>query len=228
MVKPLFTNAVPFSALRFKVYQYFGVLPIIEMLDRTIQWRRILTVRRMEDIAVFENKTTDWADIAVIIPTYRRGELLIKAVNSVFEQTYDGCVSISIIDDCGGDIPDVLREDLRINVVRLKSNIGVAGAVRNIGIRLTKSNFIAFLDDDNTWNPNHLTLAADELDGNMQASGHTSLCALHAEDGNLVGVCGGEYSAAKMRHFNYIDTSCIVLRRESASIFSRLPRRRGS
>ncbi len=53
----------------------------------------------------------------------------------------------------------------RLRAVSLSRNTAVLGLVRNVGIRLTDSDFIAFLDDDNQWKPNHLHTAITALRG---------------------------------------------------------------
>jgi len=89
---------------------------------------------------------------SVIIPTYNRAQLVGRAIRSVLNQTHQD-FELIVIDDASTDITkDVIKgfKDSRIRYIRLKSNRG-AYAARNIGLRVAKGEFVAFLDDDDEW-----------------------------------------------------------------------------
>ncbi|MCZ9339840.1 glycosyltransferase family 2 protein, partial [Streptomyces sp. TRM76130] len=86
--------------------------------------------------------------VATVIATHRRPEALRAAVRSALAQTVRDQVVI-VVDD-GAGLPG-LPDDPRLSAVSLSRNTGVAGVVRNVGIRLTRSRYVAFLDDDNLW-----------------------------------------------------------------------------
>ena len=75
------------------------------------------------------------ASVATIIPTYRRPEQLVEAVESALAQTMDDLVVV-VIDD-GAGLPR-LPDDERLFAYSLSRNCGVAGVVRNVGIRLVR------------------------------------------------------------------------------------------
>src|SRR5262249_28593904 len=100
--------------------------------------------------------------VATVVPTYRRPEPLQRAVRSALAQTIADHVVI-VVDD-GGGLPD-LPADPRLVAGSLSRHLGGAGVVRNVGIRLTRSEFVAFLDDDNEWRPDHLEVALARLRG---------------------------------------------------------------
>lgn len=122
----------------------------------------------------FNNKIN--ADITVITVTKGRYELLHRAAQSVYRQDYSGGIEHLILaDDCIdliSGIKDLLPENnLRctklISVVRNKEERGLAGATRrlvyprlarllNKGIQMASSEWIAFLDDDNEFELDHL------------------------------------------------------------------------
>src|SRR5262249_25573705 len=99
--------------------------------------------------------------VATIVPTYRRPEQLRSAVRSALAQTITDHVVV-VVDD-GAGLPD-LPADPRLWACSLSANTAVAGVVRNVGIRLTSSTYVAFLDDDNEWEPNHLEVALSALE----------------------------------------------------------------
>src|SRR6185503_7827314 len=94
------------------------------------------------------------------IATYRRPDGLVAAVRSALAQGIDDHLVV-VVDD-GGGLPD-MPADPRVLTVALSRNYGCLGMVRNVGIRLTDSRLLSFLDDDNTWRPDHLRLSLDAM-----------------------------------------------------------------
>jgi glycosyltransferase involved in cell wall biosynthesis len=102
--------------------------------------------------------------ISVILPTYNRDSLLKRAIKSVLRQTF-GDFELIIVDDASNDnTPQVVQnlEDPRIKYHRHEFNKG-GSAARNTGIKLSKGEYIAFLDDDDEWYPNKLELQYKEM-----------------------------------------------------------------
>lgn len=102
--------------------------------------------------------------VSVIMPTYNRGYIIKKAITSVIEQTYYNWELI-IVDDASDDntreIVEAIKES-RIVYIRNRENMG-ANYSRNLGCRIAKGNYFAFLDSDNYWVPNKLELQIDKL-----------------------------------------------------------------
>ena len=113
---------------------------------------------------------SDAPKVSLIITTYNRARLLPRAVNSVFDQTYED-YELIIVDDCSTDsTPEVVQSftDSRIRSVRHDENVGLPGS-RNTGIRLARGEYVAFLDDDDECLPNRLELQSAALDTNLSA-----------------------------------------------------------
>ncbi|MFW5997286.1 MAG: glycosyltransferase family 2 protein [Desulfovermiculus sp.] len=96
--------------------------------------------------------------ISVIIPTYNRAHILLRAVHSVLCQTHSH-LELIIVDDGSEDV--TLKtisalEDPRIRLVH-QDHQGVAAA-RNAGILQAKGEYIALLDSDDVWEPSKLEL----------------------------------------------------------------------
>ena len=90
--------------------------------------------------------------ISIIIPTYNRGNALIKSLNSVLLQTYHN-LEVFVIDDCSTDDTESLiskLKDVRIKYVKLKENKG-ANFARNIGIQMSTGKYISFQDSDDIY-----------------------------------------------------------------------------
>lgn len=89
--------------------------------------------------------------VSVVIPTYKRAQLLRKAILSALAQERAGDLfdmEIIVVDDCSPDeTPQVAAEFRNIQYVRLPENRGASGA-RNAGIKRAKGKYVALLDDD--------------------------------------------------------------------------------
>lgn len=122
-------------------------------------------------------------DIAVVLPVFQFGHYLSRAINSVLNQTYPA-KEICIVDD--GSTDSSVREHLakfsdpRIKVIHLETNQGLSVA-RNIGVRNTSSQYLAFLDADDYWDPNKLEKQALQLEQNSNSIVGTSLVFHHNE-----------------------------------------------
>jgi glycosyltransferase involved in cell wall biosynthesis len=91
--------------------------------------------------------------VSVITPTYNRPQFLLSAIQTVQEQTYP-CIEHVIVDDCSSPpISNFLStENSDITVHRHSTNKG-ANTARNTGIDIANGEYIAFLDDDDEWEP---------------------------------------------------------------------------
>jgi glycosyltransferase involved in cell wall biosynthesis len=117
--------------------------------------------------------------ISVIIPTFDRAPVLARAINSVLSQTYQD-FEVIVVDDCSHDTiatKQVIDRflDNRIKYIRHASN-GGGSAARNTGIRAANGDYIAFLDDDDEWNPEKLEKQLQVF----QKSGDTLLGAVYS------------------------------------------------
>jgi glycosyltransferase involved in cell wall biosynthesis len=95
--------------------------------------------------------------VSAVVPTHRRPDSMRRAVQSILDQTYPGDIEVIVVfDDCPVELPDVRVPDGRtLRVIGNERVRGLAGA-RNSGITAAQHDFIAFLDDDDTWMPDKL------------------------------------------------------------------------
>jgi glycosyltransferase involved in cell wall biosynthesis len=94
---------------------------------------------------------------SVIIPTHGRPEYLAAAVASVRQQTFTDFECI-VVDDAS-EQPATLPDDARFRLIRRDVN-GGPPAARNTGIAAATGRYLAFLDDDDAWQPRRLEVAA--------------------------------------------------------------------
>jgi hypothetical protein len=143
----------------------FGWLVLFELRNKVLLLPSAVRLRRLEDAETRRLTAVvgpvPQALVATVIATHRRPDALRAAVASALAQTVRDQVVI-VVDD-GAGLPE-LPDDPRLFAVSLARNTAVAGVVRNVGIRLTRSRYVAFLDDDNLWEPDHLERALAVLE----------------------------------------------------------------
>ena len=100
--------------------------------------------------------------VDVILPNYNKAEFLDEAINSVISQSYKNW-KLLIIDDGSNDASSKIilkyKNEKNIKTIFLSKNKGVSFS-RNLGIRLSNSKYIAFIDSDDYWTKDKL---ADQI-----------------------------------------------------------------
>jgi glycosyltransferase involved in cell wall biosynthesis len=96
------------------------------------------------------NKKEIKSQVSVIIPTYNRGWIIKEAIDSVLAQDYTEFELIVVDDGSTDHTSDVLDSYRNVIKVFSQKNKGVSAA-RNRGIAETSGQFIAFLDSDDLW-----------------------------------------------------------------------------
>lgn len=104
--------------------------------------------------------------VSVVIPTRDRAEVVVHTLASVLAQR-DVDLEVVVVDDGSRDGTAAALEGRdRVRVVRLPVSGGQAAA-RNRGIEEARGSWVAFLDDDDLWEPSKLSrqVAAAEAAG---------------------------------------------------------------
>jgi glycosyltransferase involved in cell wall biosynthesis len=108
--------------------------------------------------------------VSVVIPTRDRPDLLRQALDSVKAQEPSIRVQIIVADNASQ--PAVAAIAQEYGAEYLATTAVGPGAVRNAGLKLARGDYIAFLDDDDAWTPEHLSshLSQLENDGSLGAT----------------------------------------------------------
>lgn len=104
------------------------------------------------------------AYVSVIIPMYNSEKTIVGAIESVLQQTYKELLEIIIVNDGSTDKSEAVVTDFiqnhrlekKIKLIN-KKNGGVSTA-RNLGIKTSTQEYIAFLDADDIWKPTKLEI----------------------------------------------------------------------
>ena len=104
--------------------------------------------------------------LSVVIPTFRRADVLARAVESVLSQN-DEFIELIVADDASPDgTPQVLAslaaKEPRLKHVRRRQNGGTA-ATRNSGVVEATGEWVTFLDDDDEMLPGFLAAMRNSL-----------------------------------------------------------------
>ena len=97
--------------------------------------------------------------VSIITPVFNTQKFLSETVRSVLNQTY-GEWELLLIDDQSTDESyklacEFAEIDKRIRVLKNPKNLGVS-ATRNVGVQISRGDWIAFLDSDDFWESNKL------------------------------------------------------------------------
>jgi len=141
--------------------------------------------------------------VSVIIPTYNRGNYVMKAVESVLCQKYKD-YEIIVVDDGS---TDKTKENLRkygdrINYV-YQDNAGVSAA-RNAGIKLATGEWLAFLDSDDEWMPEYLLGQIEAIKLNPDICMQTTDCLFIGLNGNTRNYFEINGSLSEFRGHDYL------------------------
>lgn len=133
--------------------------------------------------------------VSVVIPTYKRTDKLERALDSVLSQTYKEIELLLVNDNVPDDEYSVAliervkkyESDQRFHLLLQEKHINGAVA-RNYAIKRAKGEYIAFLDDDDWWEPTKLekqVAILSQLDESW--GGASCLITQYDAEGNIIG-----------------------------------------
>ena len=126
--------------------------------------------------------------VSIVIPAYKAARYIGECLQSIFAQTYENWEIIICEDGCLDDTSSIVRSmrppsGQNIHMFTNQSNCGVS-YTRNRAMEKAQGRYIAFLDADDTWEPEHLELSLRDLVENRAEfifSGNNFI----NEDGNI-------------------------------------------
>lgn len=160
--------------------------------------------------------------VSVIVRTHNRPHLLRNCLKSLLVQTYKN-FQVVLVNDGGEDIEGLIREfegQLNINYIKHATQKGRSASV-NTGIKNSQGLYLAFLDDDDIYYPNHLMILVRYITDRDCKVAYTSVASKIYKNGltgelELVG--DGErfdddFDKDKILFRNYIPFICIMFNR---------------
>lgn len=129
--------------------------------------------------------------VSCIIPSYKRNDMITRAIDSVLAQTYKN-IEVLIVDDNEKNseysirLKEIIDLYNRPNVRLLTQPCHINGAAaRNFGVKNAEGEYIAFLDDDDEWLPTKIEKQIAFLSQNSEFDGVSTLSSTHTK-GKLV------------------------------------------
>lgn len=164
--------------------------------------------------------------VSVVIPTYKRPDMIARAVDSVLNQTYKN-IEIFVVDDNNPFFPErkatekVMKQyENNPKVSYIKHDCNKNGsAARNSGWRLAKGEYITYLDDDDEISPRKIQAQVECLE-TLDDSWGACYTAYHTlmQNGTIQKSCtnqsGDIYLRALMRTFYVGSGSNVLLRKK--------------
>lgn len=192
-------------------------------------------------------KYPEFPKVSVIISTYNRPAMLDRALASVHAQTF-GDFEVIVVDDASDDVSAMQAvftkwetkfgdRGIALWPYRLETNSGYQCFPKNRGVERAAGDYIAYLDDDNEWLPDHLQALVSIIESDFStdmvysrlnyvidsevARAKLTEVAGAALEGDTIGV---PWNPQKLYEKNFVDTSTIL---HSKGAFWRMVRETG-
>lgn len=157
--------------------------------------------------------------ISIVIPTCDRPELLSRALKSVLSQTFPDWEAL-IVDDGDRRVLSIVEtfHDTRFRYIANNPPRQGGAAARNVGIKAARADYIAFLDDDDVWLPEKLSVQYTALSQTPVTVGFSVTSAsVESEKETHVNMVPGEgvydFSDVVLLLFKGFLTSTLMVRR---------------
>jgi GT2 family glycosyltransferase len=103
--------------------------------------------------------------VSVVLPTYNRTESLNRAIESVLNQRFEDFELLVVDDGSTENTKAIVEEFDDERLVYFEHEVNRGGsAARNTGIEASTGEYVAFLDDDDTWLPHKLGQQIERLE----------------------------------------------------------------
>lgn len=170
------------------------------------------------------NSTEENKLVSIIIPTYKRADMLKRAIDSALRQTYKN-IEVIVVDDNDPDTEyrkiteDIMRpyqNELRVVYIQHLKNMNGAVA-RNTGIKASKGDWISFLDDDDLYLPEKVEKQVNYLKEHKE---HNAVyCGRIQKGKRIMGVISGDLSQHLLQLSFTPTTPALMFRR---SVFEQI------
>jgi len=151
--------------------------------------------------------------VSVILTTYNRPEYLQRAVDSILCQSFRE-FELIIVDDCSDTpINPILPEgEDRVSIIRFPWHTGFHVRPKNAGIVMARGDYIAYLEDDNVYLPNHLQVLYDVITKTAAdvVYGDRIYKSTIPNESRFMGKMSQDFSLERLEQGNFIDTSDIM------------------
>jgi teichuronic acid biosynthesis glycosyltransferase TuaG len=162
-------------------------------------------------------KSPENSSVTAIIPTFRSEKVITRAIDSVLSQTTP-VGEIIVVDDASDDRTVQIVRDLAMNHPRIRlivnnQNLG-PGQSRNAAWNLATSEYLAFLDADDTWHPKKIELQLEWFRENpSEVICGTQHCIVNRDESRRDDEKISRFSTKDLLRRNRFTTPSVMLRR---------------
>ena len=156
---------------------------------------------------------------SVIMPVWNRSEIVEKAIKSVLSQTFEDYELIIIDDGSEDNLEKIIRPYVSKKVRYYRIPHSGVSVARNEGIKYAKGDFLAYLDSDNVWHPEFLSVMHDSI---LKSKAEAAYCKYNVyrkyplnQKIYLHHIGGEEFNYTKLLDANYIDLNAFIHTRKS-------------
>ncbi len=156
--------------------------------------------------------------ISVVIPMYNAEKSIIRTLESVRCQNYKGDIEVVVVNDGSKDNSLKVVKDYKENYKEFDIKIvdqvnGGVSKARNAGIKNSNGEFIAFLDSDDAWFENKISIQYDVFEKNKEidflAGGFDGLYFNNRKKGELIKI-----GLKDLVYKNYFQPSTVMMKKE--------------
>lgn len=143
--------------------------------------------------------------VSIIIPNFNSQKYIRETLKSIYFQSYSD-FEIIVIDDCSNDdsvnfIKKLDFIDNRLKLHVLKKNNGRPAIPRNYGITQARGKYIAFMDSDDMWHKEKLSIQLGEMVRSGAGFSCTSL--INFTDSTVLSVQPKSYHSSKVTFLSF-------------------------
>lgn len=161
--------------------------------------------------------------VSVIIPTFNRPQYLPLALASILRQTYQN-LQVIVVNDGGADVSSIIESfrDARLTFINRKQNRGKPHSL-NEALSQADGKYVAYLDDDDLYYPNHIETLVDALERQTDcqvaySDFYKTYCRVssdsHRQVLSKVVEVSRDFDRFLMLHFNHVLHVCLMHHRD--------------
>ena len=168
-------------------------------------------------VTLLQVKSPENSSVTAIIPTFRSEKVVIRAIDSVLNQS-SPVDEIIVVDDASDDqtvkvVRDFATNHPQIRLIVNNQNVG-PGQSRNVAWNLATSEYLAFLDADDTWHPKKIELQREWFRANpSEVICGTQHCIINQTETHSDGEKISRFTIKDLLRRNRFTTPSVMLRR---------------
>jgi glycosyltransferase involved in cell wall biosynthesis len=161
--------------------------------------------------------------VTVIMGTYKRADIIGRAIQSVLDQDFSDWELIVVGCATPDNTEQVVRSfnDPRIRFHNLEKFVDDTGsATKNQGLKMARGKYICYLDDDDTYTPDHISVFVKYMEKHPDAKlAYCRSCYRDKKTGRRIWGNPFQrwmhgYAKEKLQRYNFLNVNCVTHRKD--------------